>query len=210
MLDCKLQPWGRTVVDGSEGPLVVEGDFQGQRTVYLAFDIYQSDFPLRAAFPIFMANVINHLGQASGDAAGRSAAAGERVNLVAPLDAARVQTTAPDGAGSTLTLGTRDYTLSQTMQTGVYELAYENEGGEVIARDQLPVSLLSEDESTITPAATLRVQGLTEAIASSGGQPKEIAATREVRVNREFYTWLILLVLLIMGVEWYLYHTRAL
>ena len=59
----ELQPWGRVVVDASEGPLVIEGSQDGQRTVYLAFDIYRSDFPLRAAFPIFMANAIRYLGR---------------------------------------------------------------------------------------------------------------------------------------------------
>jgi hypothetical protein len=53
---CRLQPWGRTIVDGSEGPLIVEGDYEGQRTLYIAFNLYDSDFPLRAAFPIFMMN----------------------------------------------------------------------------------------------------------------------------------------------------------
>ena len=40
--------------------------------------------------------------------------------------------------------------------------------------------------------------------------PDEIIGRKEVRVNREFYTWIILAVLLIMGIEWFLYHTRAL
>lgn len=211
MRRCKLQPWGRTVVDASEGPLIVEGEQEGQRTVYLALDIYNSDFPLRAAFPIFMANAISYLGQASGDAVGRSAAAGQRIDLVAPIQAESVNVTLPSGELLELSLGTRDYTLSQTTQTGIYQLSYVDSSGAKIGEDLLPVSLLSDEESSITPAQTLRVQGVQEAIASGGGVAQgEITGKREVRVNREFYTWLILLVLLIMGVEWYLYHTRAL
>lgn len=61
MRRCKLQPWAKSVVDASEGPLIVSGTLSGQRTVYLAFDVYQSDFPLRAAFPIFLANAIRYL-----------------------------------------------------------------------------------------------------------------------------------------------------
>jgi len=210
MRRCKLQPWGRTVVDASEGPLFVEGEQQGQRTVYLAFDIYRSDFPLRAAFPIFMANTINFLGQASNTGVGRSAAAGQHVDLVAPLRTELVRITAPDKSETTISLGTRDFTLSQTTQTGIYTLDYLDSASKSVGQDILPVSLLSDEESNITPAQTLRVQGVAEAIASGTAQPGEISGKREVRVNREFYTWLILLVLLIMGVEWYLYHTRAL
>lgn len=210
MRRCKLQPWGRTVVDSSEGPLFIEGEQQGQRTVYLAFDIYKSDFPLRAAFPIFMANTINFLGQAAGTGVGRSAAAGQHVDLVAPLGAERVRITAPDKTETTISLGTRDFTLSQTTQTGIYGLDYLDSASKSVGADTLPVSLLSEEESNIAPAQTLRVQGVQEAIASGQAATGEISGKREVRVNREFYSWLILIVLLIMGVEWYLYHTRAL
>jgi len=122
MRRCQLQPWGRVVVDASEGPLIVEGSQDGQRTVYLAFDIYRSDFPLRAAFPIFMANAIHYLGEASSGAVGRTVPAGERVDLLAPLRAEHAVVTDPAGVKSTLDLGTRDFTLTSS-RTGVYSVS---------------------------------------------------------------------------------------
>jgi hypothetical protein len=207
----QLQPWGRAVVDGSEGPLLVEGDLNGQRTLYVAFSPYNSDLPLRAAFPIFMANALNYLGAASAGAEGQTAQAGSRVNLVAPLSTKEVQITAPDGAKSALALNTRDFTLSETGRSGIYRLAYQDANGEKVGAIAVPVSLLSENESNIAPAKSLRIKGAQEAIDAAGGkQQVRIAGTQEVRVNREFYAWLIGIVLLLVGVEWYLYHTRAL
>jgi hypothetical protein len=115
----------------------------------------------------------------------------------------------PDGEDSELVLGSRDYTLAQTNMVGVYELEYLDEDGSVVGSAFLPVSLLSETESAIAPATTLRLRGSTGAL-EGGSAESEILGSREVRINREFYTWLILAVLLIISIEWYLYHTRAL
>ena len=41
----RLQPWARTIVEASEGPLIAEGDVNGQRTLYVAFDIYGQRLP---------------------------------------------------------------------------------------------------------------------------------------------------------------------
>ena len=205
----QIQPWGRVIVDASEGPLIVEGSLEGQHTIYLAFNIYDSDFPLRAAFPMFMANTINYLGQASAGNIGQSAAAGERVNLVAPILASRVEVTDPAGEARSIDLGTRDYTLGNTTQVGIYHLAYYDEGDALVEEADMPVSLIDDAESNIAPAGTIRVQGAEEALAGADSA-QEIVGRREVRTNREFFTWLIAVVLLIMAVEWYLYHTRAL
>ncbi|MBN2081324.1 VWA domain-containing protein [bacterium] len=205
----QLQPWGRVLVDASEGPLLVEGSLEGQRTLYLAFDLYDSAFPLSRSFPIFMANAISYLGQSSAGLLGLSAAAGSRVDLIAPLEATRVEVTNPRGDTIGIDLGTRDFTLSGTTEVGVYHLAYYDAGGDVIQEQDLPVSLVNDDESNVAPAGTIRIQGVEEALAG-GLNAEEIVGRREVRTNLEFFTWLIGIVLLIMGIEWYLYHTRAL
>lgn len=209
MRRCKLQPWGKTVVDASEGPLIVTGALQGQRTVYLAFDIYQSDFPLRASFPIFLANTVRFLAQSTSAATNLAVPAGQRVDLLAPPLAASVKLTTPNRRQSSIPLGNREFTLGNTSTVGIYELSYLDSTGKEISRAVVPVSLVNEPESNIAPAKTIRFKNAEEAVA--GGEiPKEIAGTQKVRVNREFYTWLLLLVLVIMGLEWYLYHTRAL
>jgi Ca-activated chloride channel homolog len=209
MRRCQLQPWAKTVVDASEGPLIVTGTLQGQRTVYLAFDIYQSDFPLRASFPIFLANTIRFLAQSATSATNLAVPAGQRVDLLAPPLAASVKLTSPTKQVNSIPLGSREFTLGNTSAVGLYELDYLDSAGKVLNTAVVPVSLVNEQESNIAPAKTIRFKNADEALAG-GDIPKEIMGTQKVRVNREFYTWLLLLVLAIMGLEWYLYHTRAL
>jgi Ca-activated chloride channel homolog len=206
-----LKPWARAIVDASEGPLVVFGDHDGQRTLYLAFNIYDSDFPLRASFPIFMQNAVSFLGQGGAGGQQQCIPAGQRVELLAPPDAKALQVTLPDGVKRESALSTRDFTLSETAEVGLYQLAYLDEAGQPVGQAIVPVSLLNAEESAITPASALHVRGVDEAVAGSTDAAKaDITGSREVKVNQEFYIWLILVALGLMGLEWYLFHTRAL
>ncbi len=205
-----LKPWARVIVDASEGPLVVVGDHEGQRTLYLAFNIYDSDFPLRAAFPIFMQNTVSFLSLGGGGVP-QCVPAGTRVELVAPPDASSLQVTMPDGSTSEIGLSTRDFTLSETTDIGLYHLAYLDQAGQPVGEAIVPVSLLNAEESAITPADVLHVRGVTEVLAGASELAQsEITGSRDVKVNREFYLWLILAALVLMGLEWFLFHTRAL
>ena len=210
MRRCQKQPWGRQIIEASEGPLLVEGFLEGQRTLYFALDIYESRFPLTPSFPIFMSNAVNYLGKASAGFTGQGFRAGETIDLVAPYEAATVTVSGPDGRIiNRIDINTRDFSIGRPTQIGIYRLAYFDAGGSLVEERLVPVSLANADESNIAPSQKIRIQGVDEALAA-GAEPGEITGTREVRTNREFYTWLLIAVLLILGVEWYLYHTRAL
>ena len=112
-----------------------------------------------------------------------------------PIEAERVMVTDPAGAEYELALGTRDFTLGRTTLVGVYQLAYLDADGDVVEELNLPVSLASDEESNIAPAETIRVHGVEETLAG-GADAREITGKREVRVNREFFTYLLLAILL--------------
>jgi len=204
----QLEPWARTIVEATEGPLIVEGYLSGQRTLYIAMDIYDSDLPARASFPILMSNAIRGLGSSSGATTGLSVSAGNRVQLVAPVGTTTAAVTKPDGEVVDYSLDTRDLSLADTAQTGVYDIKYTDDSGESTGELQLPVCLASEEETDIAPRSTLLLANAGQV--GTDEREMEVVGSREVRVNREFYTWLILIVLLIMGIEWYLFHTRTL
>lgn len=211
MRRCTLQPWGKAAVDGSEGPLVVTGDNNGQRTVYVAFSLYDSDFPLRAGFPIFLANALRFLGSSGAANSGRTIPAGTQVDMLAPPLAARAEVSGPAKSHQEIALAARGYTLRGLDHPGIYRIDYLDESGKPVGRIQVPVSLVNAEESNIAPADTLRVTGVEEALASGGeAATEEIAAMKDVRVNREFYTLLILVMMGLICVEWLLFHTRAL
>src|SRR5262249_12155210 len=59
--DLKLPDWAHPLIESNGIPLGFIGNNNGQRTVGLAFDLQQSNLPLTAAFPIFVANIMRFL-----------------------------------------------------------------------------------------------------------------------------------------------------
>ncbi|MCB1221915.1 VWA domain-containing protein [bacterium] len=205
----QLKSFARSIVDTSEGALIVEGDNNGQRSVYMAFDIYDSNFPVLSAFPLFMMDTISYLGQSSAGAAGNSISAGQPAELLAPVEAMSYRLKRPDGSVENEELNSRRFAVSDTRKIGIYEVDYLDEGGGLVLANLLPVSLVNEFESNIAPSTTLRTENAEEYLASNGTEGLgEIKGVQEVMRNREFYPWIIGLVLLLVTIEWYLYHTR--
>ena len=84
------------IVEGESGPLLYRGVVPGisDPMVVLTFDLQESTFPQRIAFPILMANVVRALAPAALPA---SAALGEPVAFEPRTGASMVRVTAPSG-----------------------------------------------------------------------------------------------------------------
>ena len=67
----KPAPWASTLIETKTAPLALYGEHNGARVVYVAFRPTQSDFPLRVAFPVFVANAVSALTTPSDAGAAR-------------------------------------------------------------------------------------------------------------------------------------------
>src|SRR6202022_3483243 len=56
-----LPDWAHPLIESNGTPLGFVGSNAGQRFVGLTFDLQQSNLPLSASFPIFVANVVRFL-----------------------------------------------------------------------------------------------------------------------------------------------------
>ena len=56
--------WAVAVVESPQSPLILAGDRGRQRIVWVGFDLWESDWPLRVSFPIFVANALEWLNAA--------------------------------------------------------------------------------------------------------------------------------------------------
>ena len=59
--------WGKELCVAESGSLVVAGEKNKMRAVFVGFSLAKSMFPLRVAFPIFIANSVRWLGTGSDD-----------------------------------------------------------------------------------------------------------------------------------------------
>jgi hypothetical protein len=81
--------------------------------------------------------------------------------------------------------------FSDTERRGIYTVTGPK------FKKEFAVNLLSRDESATMPQDRMQI----------GNRPV-LAGTGTVRTARELWRWLVLLALVILGIEWWVYHRR--
>jgi hypothetical protein len=186
-----LKPWGHALAETQAGPLVAAGERGGVRSVYVGWDLLESDFPLRVAFPIFMANCVDWLAQPSATGEKTSFRCGEVVSFAVPANVKSVRITGPSRQAIDLPVERSPLLIEDTESAGIYEVKAE------VFRRRFAVNMLSREESNTKPADQVSLGGA--GITGSAGA---------VRMNKELWRWLIILALAVVTLEWAAYHRR--
>lgn len=193
-LGVKAQSWGMTLLEAQQTPLIIAGEVDQRRLLWLAFDPLQSTWPLRVSFPIFIANAVEWLNPASTSASRFTVRCGEplRLSLVEPVSAAKL--TRPDGSTRELRFEapTKDVLFGDTSQQGTYRL---KAGTNDLA---FCVNLLDSVESDIKPRDELPM-----------GKFGSVTATTVKRGSLEIWRWIALGGLVLLLFEWWWYHKRT-
>lgn len=186
--------WAQPLIATAEGPLLAIGEQNGFRIGLITFDLRDSDLPLQIAFPILMANITGWL------APGRAVAAAD---LLQPGDPAAIT----PGAGTTAVLvdkpdGDRwlgevsggELIFDETVRPGLYRVTLRDAGGDRAA-GSFAVNLFTDAESDIRPAAQIQI-----------GQTTVETAVADAVGQRELWSWLVAVALLVLIVEWWVHH----
>lgn len=202
-LRLKPAPESEVLAESPQGPLVVlhrEG-----RSVHLvvAFNPMQSNWPLRASYPVFVLNALQFIAASSDLSVRPSYRPGDAPVLPGSVVAGlvgRQLTVLHEGATPYATLrvppeaALQELTLPSLEGVGVYRLEPAPEGFE-----QLAVNLLDANESNVLPAATAP-GGVGETVAAAGTSPP----------RTEVWWWLVVAAAIpLLLLEWLLYTRRT-
>ncbi len=187
--------WGVALVESPKTPLVVAGEVDRRKVVWVGFDPLQSTWPLRVSFPIFMANAVDWLTPGSGGADQLMVRPGTAFRW--PLAAAGGQTATirgPVGEARRLTLdaGAREVVVTDTSRQGLYHVEVGTNRVTFVA------NLTDSNESNIRPREQIAV-----------GKYSAVEAASVRQANAEVWRWLALAGLAVMLVEWWYYHRRS-
>jgi Ca-activated chloride channel homolog len=188
--------WGESLVESTESkPLIVAGEIERKRVVWVGFETLQSTWPLRISFPIFVQNALEWLNPASGHATERTIKAGEPLRLALDESIGEAKVTSPDGTVKTVPLekSAREIIFGDTAKQGIYQLQ--------AGTNQITfcVNLMDAAESDILPRDELPL----------GKFGAGIAATKLQRANTELWRWIALAGLCVLLFEWWWYHKRT-
>lgn len=196
-LRTQTQSWGVSLADADSGPLIAAGEHNGLRVVSVAFDLSDSDWPLRVSFPIFLTNSVRWLTAAGGLGASQvETPTGSVAALTLPPGPASVTITRPDGSTTSVAapLIGGSVLIDDTRQAGVYHA--KSNGVDY----PFAVNLDSRDESML-PVRN-------QPALSHAGAPVAAHVPLSRRSKDDLWPTLAALALGFLLLEWFVFHRR--
>lgn len=198
-----LGPGDKALAFSGQDPIVVMGERSQRRFIALGFDPRESDFYLRAAWPLFLHNALRELSPRTAGEDGIAMAPGREWHLRTPEPDASAWLRGPLGEPSSQE---RRAAVTEQRTTVFGELAgfYEiDQGGQ---RARFFANYFDEAEARLALASSLSL-GQEPASARDAAR---LPRPRPFRRERDFPPWLVLLgvALLLSFSEWWTYHRR--
>ena len=190
--------WADSLIESPSGPLLLAGEVSNQQIVILPFDLRDSNLPLLIAFPVLMANLMDWFSPADIVSLPAGLSIGDVLQISPPLLAESLRITTPDNTVHNLPVTSDTLAFTSTDQLGLYLLEII-EADEVTQSQHFAVNLFSTGESNIEPVP--------EAALQLGGGLVAAPADEQLGLQ-EFWMLLVMAALLVLAIEWIVYHRR--
>ena len=193
-----LPAWGRPVIVANQAgdgayPLLTVGEIGGRRLAVFAFDPRESDLPLRVAYPLLWAHLVEYLAPGTGSVLPLAVPFGQPVEIPLPPQAQALRISTPAGTVTRLDVTPEQNSVlfQETAALGLYEVNWEDDRGNVYLLGRFAITPFSGQEAQIAPRAELPI---------GGGEGIGVAADKAV--PREWWRPLAWAGLLVLAVEW--------
>ncbi len=192
--------WAQPLLHAPQAPILLAGEVNARQIAIMPFDLRDSNLPLLIAFPLLIANMLDWFSPADVLPLPDGLSVGDVLLLSPPLLADSLRITLPDGAIRELPVEGERMAFTETAQLGLYQLEVL-QAGEVMQSQAFAVNLFGSGESDIAPlpedALQLRL----------GGGAVALAADEQLGLQ-EFWAWLVAGALMLLIIEWIVYHRR--
>lgn len=187
--------WADALVSNEGESVIAAGTSEGRRIAVLGFALRDSDFPLKIAYPILLANLTSWYKSPRAVQFDGSLQPGQALTLQPLPESTTIRVTRPDQAVTTLTVNKPLLLYADTPLAGIYTVDVYRK--EVLAQtERFAVNLFDAAESTIAPR-TPTFTGVQQQAQTQG----EIG-------QRELWGWIALAALAVLALEWWVYHRR--
>jgi len=159
-----------------------------------------TDWPLQTSFPLFFRNVLYILGNVHDSVRAVSVSPGEPVVLRPEAGFTELVITTPGPEKKKVELKRRDRSeivFADTETLGIYQYLVDPKNDkEKQAPRAFAVNLLDINESNIEPRNSIQIGA------------ERIVTGEEKFQTREVWKWILLLTVVLLAAEWYIYHRR--
>lgn len=199
----KPPPGGRVLIDTIQGPIFAIGPREGFEDAVLGFEFITekqeivTDWPVRLSFPVFINNLVQYMGNRRGQAANTAIHPGKPVEIQLESAGKEVTIIPPNGSPQVVQRSVQGtYHFTHADQVGVYEVR-DNDRNKTVFR--FAVNLFDSQESNILPRPEIQLTKGTRVQAEPAAEP----------ARRETWKYLLLLALIVLLIEWYIYNRRV-
>ena len=185
-----------TLLEGDQGPLITSYGRGRLNVITVAFDLAQTDWPLRISFPLFLANSVHFLAATAFQQSGGARKVGRPIIFPTGPTQSVVELTAP-GGGSPAKIKldpARRARFTDTWRAGLYRARFADEERPVT----YAVNVVSPNESDNAAREELRF-----------GSQQVRAQSSSAITSRPVWRWFVLAALAIILLEWYVYHRKT-
>ncbi len=185
----------KLIVTSSRGPIMGLLERDGRILLVSGFNIFKSNWPLQVSFVLFLHNCLNYFDARQAGAASANILVGGSLNTPAQKKPPRVKR--PDGRVYEMArIAGGGYSFNDLERCGIYEIL-DLEDGELSTR-KLAANLFSREESELIPVENpIAEQKMLTRVAASQ------------RFNKEYFRQLLLVALVLLVLEWLIYHRRV-
>ena len=187
----KLPEDAAVLLRSSQTPLIALVENMGRSLCVVGFDPMRSNWPLLVSFPLFLNNCLDMFEDLAADSREANLPPGRPIILPPLDDPPTVET--PGGARREMTRQANgSWSFADTDICGVYRVR-----AKAAAPISVAVNLFDRDESRLEPVPDLRI-----------GSRKIPASQAGTQVNREYWRLLLIAGLVLLAMEWVIYHRR--
>ena len=193
-------------MDATFGPIMAIGPREGFQDLVVGFSLLEFDdegepsinttWVKKVGFPIFLQNVIAQMAGGFRFNESQGFSPGELVKFRTALPTQSAEVTSPGGKRSELSpRPDKRFVYTGTETKGVYSV----KDLETDSLDQLfAVNLFDSRESDLTVRDTLEI-----------GYEEITGKVESIPARKDYWTWIILVALIVLMVEWYIYNRRV-
>ncbi|HEY1065054.1 MAG TPA: VWA domain-containing protein, partial [Pirellulales bacterium] len=196
----KSEIGGRVLVDSTLGPLLTVAPREGFQDTVLSMALVNgeevvTDWPIKPTFAVFALNLLQTLAGGAEASSLETARPGKPVALRNPVGLESATITTPSGKSFTVPRGRNNsYDFLRTDEVGPYQVVWKN--GD---RQTFVVNLFDAEESDVRAQQKLTFPTAEVAAQAPGSQVARYSGGK----------WVIVLALLVLLIEWYIYNRRV-
>lgn len=206
-------PEGATsLIDADNGSLLMIAPRKGFEDAALAFELVgtypdgdvnaKTNWPRRKSFPVFVMNAVRYLGGARASLAVQGSQPGQPVKLRTEAAADQITVQSPTGISTKVQRENQNsFVFTRAEEVGVYTV---REGAEREAGQHFAINLFDSRESDLVPREVIDIPYFDEKTEQVG-----VHASMAEPSRKEMWKWLLIVGLLVLVFEWYVYNRRV-